>query len=238
MDEGPLKEALQQCSAGPFFQTDFSIGHRGAALQFPEHTEQSYRAAARAGAGILECDVAVTQDGELVCRHDQCDLHSTTDPDPARVGQSMRNRFIRSAPLLHQSVRARRDQGACGKMDGLTPPSWRTAHRHELRPGKAALEDAGVLRSGRADHRASHVCALRSQEGEIVPSEYARNAKSAKLEIITWTLERSGRLADLAPNSYYYQTITSVVNNDGDMMNVLDVLARQVRILGIFSDWP
>lgn len=41
MDEGPLKDALQECSAGPFFQTDFSIGHRGAALQFPEHTEQS-----------------------------------------------------------------------------------------------------------------------------------------------------------------------------------------------------
>ena len=42
---------------------------------------------------------------------------------------------------------------------------------------------------------------LEVKNGEIVPSEYARNAKSAKLEIITWTLERSGRLADLAPNS-------------------------------------
>jgi glycerophosphoryl diester phosphodiesterase len=31
------------------------------------------------GAGILECDVTFTKDGELVCRHDQCDLHTTTN---------------------------------------------------------------------------------------------------------------------------------------------------------------
>ena len=31
------------------------------------------------GAGIVECDVAVTKDGELVCRHAQCDLHTTTN---------------------------------------------------------------------------------------------------------------------------------------------------------------
>lgn len=29
------------------------------------------------GAGIVECDVAFTKDGELVCRHDECDLHTT-----------------------------------------------------------------------------------------------------------------------------------------------------------------
>ena len=39
MDEGPLKEALEACAKGPFHPTDFSIGHRGAALQFPEHTQ-------------------------------------------------------------------------------------------------------------------------------------------------------------------------------------------------------
>lgn len=59
--------------------SDFSIGHRGAPLQFPEHTEISYKAAAQMGAGILECDVAFTKDLELVCRHAQCDLHTTTD---------------------------------------------------------------------------------------------------------------------------------------------------------------
>jgi len=31
------------------------------------------------GAGILECDVTFTKDLELVCRHSQCDLHTTTN---------------------------------------------------------------------------------------------------------------------------------------------------------------
>jgi glycerophosphoryl diester phosphodiesterase len=79
MEEGPLKTALQQCSAKPLVKTDFSIGHRGAALQFPEHTKESYEAGARMGAGILECDVTFTKDAELVCRHAQCDLHTTTN---------------------------------------------------------------------------------------------------------------------------------------------------------------
>lgn len=79
MEKSPLKTKLEQCSKGPFFKTDFSIGHRGAALQFAEHTEQSYKAAAKMGAGIVECDVTFTKDKELVCRHSQCDLHTTTN---------------------------------------------------------------------------------------------------------------------------------------------------------------
>lgn len=79
MDESPLKKKLQSCAEGPFKRSDFSIGHRGAPLQFPEHTKESYEAAARMGAGILECDVTFTKDKELVCRHDQCDLHTTTN---------------------------------------------------------------------------------------------------------------------------------------------------------------
>jgi glycerophosphoryl diester phosphodiesterase len=79
MDESELRATLRRCAAGPFERTDFSIGHRGAPLQFPEHTEESYRAAARMGAGILECDVTFTQDEQLVCRHSQCDLHTTTN---------------------------------------------------------------------------------------------------------------------------------------------------------------
>ena len=42
MDEGKLKDRLMKCENGPFYRTDFSIGHRGAALQFPEHTKESY----------------------------------------------------------------------------------------------------------------------------------------------------------------------------------------------------
>jgi len=79
MDDGPLKERMQSCKQGPFYRTDFSIGHRGAALQFPEHTRESYRSGARQGAGIVECDTTFTSDGELVCRHSECDLHTTTN---------------------------------------------------------------------------------------------------------------------------------------------------------------
>lgn len=79
MDDGALKSRLQQCADGPFRRTDFSIGHRGAGLQIPEHTQESYEAAARMGAGIVECDVTFTSDGALVCRHAECDLHTTTN---------------------------------------------------------------------------------------------------------------------------------------------------------------
>jgi glycerophosphoryl diester phosphodiesterase len=79
MAESPLKAKLQSCSNGPFQKTHFSIGHRGAPLMFPEHTKESYEAAARMGAGILECDVTFTKDKQLVCRHAQNDLHTTTN---------------------------------------------------------------------------------------------------------------------------------------------------------------
>ena len=79
MDDGRLKDRLLRCQDGPFYRSDFSIGHRGAAMQFPEHTKESYEAAARMGAGVLECDVTFTSDGELVCRHAECDLHTTTN---------------------------------------------------------------------------------------------------------------------------------------------------------------
>ena len=79
MQAGALRDALLQCGNGPFFRSDFSIAHRGAPLQFPEHSDVGYRAAARMGAGIVECDVTFTLDGELVCRHSECDLATTTN---------------------------------------------------------------------------------------------------------------------------------------------------------------
>src|SRR5512134_3557517 len=79
MQDSRLKDRLMQCQNGPFYRTDFSIGHRGAGLQFPEHTKESYEAGARVGAGIVECDVTFTKDGQLVCRHAECDLHTTTN---------------------------------------------------------------------------------------------------------------------------------------------------------------
>jgi glycerophosphoryl diester phosphodiesterase len=79
MDESRLKDRLMQCENGPFYRTDFSIAHRGGALEFPEHTDVAYRGGARMGAGIVECDVTFTNDGELVCRHSECDLATTTN---------------------------------------------------------------------------------------------------------------------------------------------------------------
>ncbi|SFI15683.1 glycerophosphodiester phosphodiesterase family protein [Modicisalibacter xianhensis] len=76
-----LKSRLLNCAAqrSDWQRTDFSIAHRGAPLQFPEHTKKAYIAGAQMGAGILECDVTFTADKELVCRHYQCDLHATTN---------------------------------------------------------------------------------------------------------------------------------------------------------------
>jgi glycerophosphoryl diester phosphodiesterase len=79
MDDGKLKDRLMQCENGPFYRTDFSIAHRGGALLFPEHSDTAYRGGARMGAGIVECDTTFTKDGELVCRHSECDLHTTTN---------------------------------------------------------------------------------------------------------------------------------------------------------------
>ena len=57
-------------------------------------------------------------------------------------------------------------------------------------------------------------------------------------------LERSGRIVeDVLPTkgtaspSSYYQTTLDALSNDGDIITTLDVLARQVGIMGIFSDW-
>src|SRR5687767_11641371 len=67
MDASELKNKLEACAARiqRYRPHNFSIGHRGAALQFPEHTQESYEAGRRMGAGIIECDVTFTKDGEL-----------------------------------------------------------------------------------------------------------------------------------------------------------------------------
>lgn len=79
LSDGPLKAKLESCMGQVPQVSKFSIGHRGAPLKYPEHTVESNVAAARQGAGILECDVTFTADKELVCRHAQNDLHTTTN---------------------------------------------------------------------------------------------------------------------------------------------------------------
>jgi glycerophosphoryl diester phosphodiesterase len=351
IDKSKLKQTLQSCTEGPFEKTDFSIGHRGAALQFPEHTKESYEAAARMGAGIVECDVTFTKDRELVCRHSQCDLHTTTDIllRPALAAKCSVAPDVVDGVLLNpeavecctSDITIEEFKTLCGKMDAANTsattieeyvdatPRWRTdlyatcgtvlSHAESIKlfqslgvkmtpelkgpsvkmpyEGDYTQEDyaqqmineykaAGVDPSHvwpqsfnlgdvlywianepdfgeqavylddanepaelpTADELVSYrnaginivappMWALLDVEGHrIIPSEYAINAQDAGLDIITWTLERSGPL--VTGGGWYYQTITDVTDNDGDIMVTLDVLAQDVGIIGIFSDWP
>ena len=74
------------------------------------------------------------------------------------------------------------------------------------------------------------------ENGKIVPSLYAKEAKAAGLNIITWTLERSGPLK--TGGGWYYQSIEEATTSDGIMFELLDVLAQDVGAVGVFSDWP
>jgi glycerophosphoryl diester phosphodiesterase len=337
MDESKLKTELEKCSEGPFKKTDFSIAHRGAGLQFPEHTLEGYLAAARMGAGIIECDVTFTKDRELVCRHSQCDLHTTTDVlarEDLRWKCSVPPAFSADGELLNAgSIRCctsdftlEEFKSLCGKMDASNSaattieeymnatPSWRTdlyatcgtllSHAESIElfnEGDYTQEDyaqqmideykaAGVkpknvyAQSFNLDdvlywityepQFGKQAVFLDSRRGlnpnnpdtwsptmeelfdegvniiappmqvlmtldenkKIVPSIYAKAARAAGLDIITWTLERSGLLKD--GGGSYYSSVSEVINNDGDMLDVLDVLAQDVGIIGIFSDWP
>lgn len=359
MDEGPLKDKLASCSEGPFHTTPFTISHRGAALQFPEHTKEGILAAVRMGAGIIECDVTFTKDRKLVCRHSQCDLHQTTNiltkPELAAKCNQTFTPFNpatgapASASCCTSDITLTEFQTLCGKMEANdlnattidqfirgTPP-FRTdlyatcgtllTHRDyislveglglhlqftpELKTPSVAMpyqgnytqqhfaqdllndyKSAGIhpsrvwpqsfliddifywiahepafgrqaifldsrvdtpegytnATSSLADlaKRGLRVIAppffalvkLDATNTTIVPSEYALAAKKAGLEIITWTLERSGFLnVKAGSGGYYYQYVAGVIDNDGDVFTVLDVLAREVGIRGIFTDW-
>src|SRR3979490_1804065 len=147
MKDGPLKQKLSQCT-GPFHRTGFSVGHRGAALQFPEHSRESYMAAARMGAGVIECDVTFTRDRQLVCRHSQCDLHTTTNilSVPALAAKCSQP-FVPADPATGKKASAKcctsdislaEFKTLTAKMDGFNPdaataaeyqngtPRWRT----------------------------------------------------------------------------------------------------------------
>lgn len=160
LDRGPLKDKLLQCRNGPFRKSDFSIGHRGAPLQFPEHTLESYQAAARMGAGIVECDVTFTSDGALVCRHGENDLHTTTNilltdlaqkcTQPFRPAVSDSNGRIvapASAECRASDITLKEFKSLRGKMDAFNPAAQTpeqyvrgTAHwRTDLYTGRGTL---------------------------------------------------------------------------------------------------
>ncbi|EEH03752.1 glycerophosphoryl diester phosphodiesterase [Histoplasma capsulatum G186AR] len=131
MDEGSLKKKLESCKERRNTPSDFSISHRGAPLQFPEHTKESWLAAAREGAGIIECDVAFTKDLQLVCRHSQCDLHTTTNiltvPELAAkctkpfTPASADGKTKASAKCCTSDITLAEFKSLCGKMDSSDP---------------------------------------------------------------------------------------------------------------------
>ena len=356
MADGALKDKLRSCANRSLRKTPFSIGHRGAALQFPEHTLESYVAAARMGAGVIECDVTFTKDKELVCRHSQCDLHTTTNIVDTSLGAKCSRPFTpatfngdgtiatpASATCCTSDINLAEFKSLKGKMDASNPAA-RTAREYlggtaafrtdlyagptsgtllthaesielfkalrvkmtpELKSASVTMPYEGYTQDDYAqqmidEYRAAGVPArdvyaqsfdirdirywiaqepafgqqavylddaetvgdlpsaadllsykaegfnivapptfalLTTAAGQIVPSQYALNAKAAGLKIITWTLERSGLLAD-GSNGFYYQTFDSAISREGDVMKVLDVLAKDVGVMGVFADWP
>jgi glycerophosphoryl diester phosphodiesterase len=137
LEAGPLKERLAACTNKPVRRSNLSIGHRGAPLQYPEHTKESYEAAVKMGAGIVECDVTFTKDRELVCRHAQCDLHATTNillipelaakcsqpftPADPTSGKAASAKCCTSDLTVAEFKRLR------GKMDGVNPQATSVA---------------------------------------------------------------------------------------------------------------
>ena len=75
-----------------------------------------------------------------------------------------------------------------------------------------------------------------NDNGKIGPSEYAKAAKAAGLDLIGWSLERDGPLNK--GGGFYHKIVKSAIDRDGDTLTVLDVLAKQVGVRGMFSDWP
>jgi glycerophosphoryl diester phosphodiesterase len=76
---------------------------------------------------------------------------------------------------------------------------------------------------------------------EIKPSKYAERARQAGFDLISWTTERSGRIVEdvlEGGDIFYYQTTLDALTNDGDILRTIDVLAHDVGIIGLFSDWP
>lgn len=147
LSAGPLKSKLKSCTEKEMKPSTWSIGHRGGGtLQIPEESRESIMAGSRMGAGIQECDVTFTKDRGLVCRHSQCDLHTTTNivnvPElnakcktpfqPAADGKPAKAECCTSDITMDEY------KSLCAKMDGFnatatTPadyqhgtPSWRT----------------------------------------------------------------------------------------------------------------
>jgi len=153
MDEGDLKQRLQQCAPGSLARHPFVIGHRGAPRAFPEHSRESYLAAEAQGAAILECDVSFTADLQLVCRHSQCDLHTTTNILDTALAGNCSVGFTPADPIRGTPASAHcctsdislaEFRSLCGRMDAVDTSAESVAQY--LAPGGTAC---GTLMSHR-----------------------------------------------------------------------------------------
>src|SRR5205814_1818444 len=77
-------------------------------------------------------------------------------------------------------------------------------------------------------------------DGDYTQEKYATQMlaayKAAGLDLIGWSLERDGPLHN--GGAFYHKSIKPAIDRDGDTLTVLDVLAKQVGVRGMFSDWP
>ncbi|QBF31437.1 glycerophosphodiester phosphodiesterase family protein [Thalassococcus sp. S3] len=353
LPEGELKSTLMACRGQEMQRSLFSIGHRGAPMQFPEHTVESNVAAAQMGAGILECDVTFTEDHELVCRHAQNDLHTTTNILLTDLADTCVTPFAPASGGTDATAECRTSEVTLEEFRTLTPKmdssdktattaegyqggiaGWRTdlytadatlmTHAESIALFKSLgakftpelkapsvemphngfsqedyaqklvdeykeagippedvwlqsfnLEDVLYWIENEPEFGAQAVylddtynvdgfghmdpstypdtmqslydrgvryiapplwMLVTLQDGQIVPSAYANEAQAAGLNIITWTLERSGPLG--GGGGWYYQSITDATTHDGVTYELLHVLAQDVGVAGVFSDWP
>ena len=83
--------------------------------------------------------------------------------------------------------------------------------------------------------------ALLAVNGErIVPSQLSKDLKGIGFDLITWTFERSDVRQGASKAGFYFDfdPTGAAIKKDSDIYKALDVLAKEVKILGIFSDWP
>ena len=138
---------------GPFKQSDFSIGHRGAALQFPEHTRSPTRRRARMGAGILECDVTFTKDKRagLPARAER-PAHDHQHPRRRRWPPSAPSRSRR--PIFDADGKLITPASAECRTSDITLAEFKTLTRQDGRVQPARADAAGVpRRHGELPHR-------------------------------------------------------------------------------------
>ena len=105
---------------------------------------------------------------------------------------------------------------------------------HDLTKLKPPFNVNGIAQLAAAESLKDKIFINKSVRHNFI---YAKNIKKAELDIITWSLERSGVMA-LDKGGWYYQSITAGIHHEGDILEALHVLNKDVGIRGIFSDWP